>query len=45
VKFASQLSVNFEIWCDKQIDALVRGNQANWQQASQQIGSRLSRPL
>ncbi|MQA57655.1 KilA-N domain-containing protein [Pseudomonas piscis] len=36
VKFARWLSVDFEIWCDEQIDALVRGDQANWQQARQQ---------
>lgn len=36
VKFARWLSVDFEIWCDEQIDALVRGDQAKWQQARQQ---------
>jgi len=36
VKFARWLSMDFEIWCDEQIDALVRGDQANWQQARQQ---------
>lgn len=36
VKFARWLSVDFEIWCDEQIDALVRGDQANWEQARQQ---------
>ena len=36
VKFARWLSVDFEIWCDEQIDALVRGDQATWQQARQQ---------
>lgn len=36
VKFARWLSVDFEIWCDEQIDALVRSDQANWQQARQQ---------
>ncbi|WP_397443047.1 KilA-N domain-containing protein [Pseudomonas chlororaphis] len=36
VKFARWLSVDFEIWCDEQIDALVRGDQASWQQARQQ---------
>lgn len=36
VKFARWLSVDFEIWCDEQIDALVLGDQANWQQARQQ---------
>jgi hypothetical protein len=36
VKFARWLSVDFEIWCDEQIDALVRGDQGNWQQARQQ---------
>lgn len=33
VKFARWLSVDFEIWCDEQIDALLRGEQGNWQQA------------
>lgn len=37
VKFARWLSVDFEIWCDEQIDALVRGDQAKWQQARQQL--------
>lgn len=36
VKFARWLSVDFEIWCDEQIDALVRGDQSKWQQARQQ---------
>jgi hypothetical protein len=36
VKFARWLSVDFEIWCDEQIDALVRGDQHTWQQARQQ---------
>ncbi|AMN78271.1 KilA-N domain-containing protein [Pseudomonas azotoformans] len=36
VKFARWLSVDFEIWCDEQIDALVRSDQGNWQQARQQ---------
>lgn len=36
VKFARWLSVDFEIWCDEQIDALVRGDQAKWQHARQQ---------
>lgn len=36
VKFARWLSVDFEIWCDEQIDALVSGDQAKWQQARQQ---------
>lgn len=36
VKFARWLSVDFEIWCDEQIDALVRGDQDNWQRARQQ---------
>ncbi|WP_254684296.1 KilA-N domain-containing protein [Providencia heimbachae] len=26
VRFARWLSVDFEIWCDEQIDALIRGN-------------------
>lgn len=33
VKFARWLSVDFEIWCDEQIDALLRGERGNWQQA------------
>ncbi|MDF0729205.1 KilA-N domain-containing protein [Pseudomonas entomophila] len=33
VKFARWLSVDFEIWCDEQIDALLRGEQGSWQQA------------
>ena len=33
VKFARWLSVDFEIWCDEHIDALLRGEQGNWQQA------------
>lgn len=33
VKFARWLSVDFEIWCDEQIDGLLRGEQGNWQQA------------
>ena len=36
VKFARWLCVDFEIWCDEQIDALVRGAQGNWQHARQQ---------
>lgn len=36
VKFARWLSVDFEIWCDEQIDALVRSDQGNWQQAREQ---------
>lgn len=36
VKFARWLSVDFEIWCDEQIDTLVRGDQTKWQQARQQ---------
>ncbi|MFJ2482357.1 KilA-N domain-containing protein [Pseudomonas sp. NPDC087598] len=35
VKFARWLSVDFEIWCDEQIDALVRSDQGNWQQSRQ----------
>jgi hypothetical protein len=27
IRFARWLSVEFEIWCDEQIDALIRGNQ------------------
>ena len=30
VKFARWLSVDFEIWCDEQIDALVRGESKPW---------------
>lgn len=33
VKFARWLSVDFEIWCDEQIDTLLRDEQGNWQQA------------
>lgn len=33
VKFARWLSVDFEIWCDEQIDALLRGGHAHWRQA------------
>lgn len=36
VKFARWLSVDFEIWCDEQIDTLVRADHATWQQARQQ---------
>ena len=36
VKFARWLSVDFEIWCDEQIDCLIRGDRANWQHARQQ---------
>lgn len=36
VKFARWLSVDFEIWCDEQIDALVRGDKGAWQHARQQ---------
>ena len=30
VKFARWISVDFEIWCDEQIDALVRGESKPW---------------
>lgn len=33
VVFARWLSVDFAVWCDEQIDALLRGEQGNWQQA------------
>ena len=33
VVFARWLSVDFAVWCDEQIDALLRGDQGNWQQA------------
>ncbi|WPE25039.1 hypothetical protein PshuTeo1_07340 [Pseudomonas hunanensis] len=33
VVFARWLSVDFAVWCDDQIDALLRGEQGNWQQA------------
>lgn len=33
VVFARWLSVEFAVWCDEQIDALLRGEQGNWQQA------------
>lgn len=36
VKFARWLSVDFEIWCDEQIDSLVRGDTSAWRQARQQ---------
>lgn len=36
VKFARWLSVDFEIWCDEQIDQLVRGGPSAWQQARKQ---------
>ncbi|WP_145590731.1 KilA-N domain-containing protein [Yersinia aleksiciae] len=29
VRFARWLSVDFEIWCDEQIDGIIRGNSAN----------------
>lgn len=31
VKFARWLSVDFEIWCDEQIDKLIHGEQNDWQ--------------
>lgn len=33
VAFARWLSVDFAVWCDEQIEALLRGEQGNWQQA------------
>ncbi|SEJ09546.1 KilA-N domain-containing protein [Azotobacter beijerinckii] len=33
VKFARWLSVDFEIWCDEQIDALLRGDGKSWTNA------------
>lgn len=33
VAFARWLSVDFAVWCDEQVDALLRGEQGNWQQA------------
>lgn len=33
VKFARWLSVDFEIWCDEQIDALLRGESKPWASA------------
>ena len=33
VKFARWLDVDFEIWCDEQIDALVRGESKPWASA------------
>ena len=36
VKFARWLSVDFEIWCDEQIDSLVRGDVSSWKHARQQ---------
>lgn len=33
VKFARWLSVDFEIWCDEQIDALLRGDGKPWASA------------
>ena len=36
VKLARWLSVDFELWCDEQIDALIRGERSAWQQARQQ---------
>lgn len=33
VAFARWLSVDFAVWCDEHIDALLRGEQGNWQQA------------
>ena len=36
VAFARWLSVDFAVWCDDQIDALLRGDQSTWHQARQQ---------
>lgn len=33
VKFARWLSVDFEIWCDEQVDALLRGDMKSWASA------------
>lgn len=33
VKFARWLSVDFEIWCDEQVDALLRGESKPWANA------------
>lgn len=33
VKFARWLSVDFEIWCDEQVDALLRGESKPWASA------------
>ena len=33
VKFARWLSVDFEIWCDEQVDALLRGDSKPWANA------------
>jgi hypothetical protein len=42
VKFARWLSVDFEIWCDEQIDALLRGDGKPWANARREaaIGHR-----
>jgi len=42
VKFARWLSVDFEIWCDEQIDALLRGDGQPWTNARREaaIGHR-----
>lgn len=42
VKFARWLSVDFEIWCDEQIDALLRGDGQSWTNARREaaIGHR-----
>lgn len=42
VKFARWLSVDFEIWCDEQIDALLRGESKPWASARREaaIGHR-----
>lgn len=36
VPFARWLSVDFAVWCDEQIDQLVRGGPSGWQQARKQ---------
>lgn len=42
VKFARWLSVDFEIWCDEQIDGLLRGDGKGWEGARREaaIGHR-----
>ncbi|SEJ43828.1 KilA-N domain-containing protein [Azotobacter beijerinckii] len=41
VKFARWLSVDFEIWCDEQIDALLRGDGRPWESARREAALRL----
>lgn len=40
VAFARRLSVDFAVWCDEQVDALLRGEQGHWQQAHLQSAVR-----